>query len=443
MATKFTDQQIETIQSLYSTGMSVNKIAKEMGCAFDTVKKVISDFESRYHKKGLLCPDTTKLKFMVESNQFGLQDICDEFGVSRIVVPRWIEENNFKMVRKKPPTKLPQDVHDKLSDKKWINYNYTEHGTKKLGDILGIADGTVGRYLEAHGIDRDATFSCSSSRPEQELASILSEYLAIETNKRTILDNRFELDIWIPDKNIAIEFNGLYWHREEIKGKNYHYDKWKACQEKGIRLIQIWEDDWMYKKDIVLSSLFTKIGISNSPKVGARKCEIVSLDKDISLDFLDHTHIQGSVPGSIRLGLVYGEHLVACMVLKKFITHYELVRYSTSINVMGGFTKLLTYFERTFNPTKLVTFADLCISDGSLYEKTGFRFEQLIRPDYKYYVGNRRVHKFNYRKSRFRSDDSLKFDYSMTERELAKLNGLHRVYEAGKIRYVKIYTDDI
>ena len=98
---------------------------------------------------------------------------------------------------------------------------------------------------------------------------------------------------------------------------------------------------------------------------------------------------------------------------------------------------MVRFVESNYKYRQLETFADLAYSDGGLYETTGWTKRKVLNPDYTYLKSGKRVHKFNYRKSRFSSDPSLHFETGMTERELAKLNGLHRVYDAGKAKYVK------
>lgn len=105
---------------------------------------------------------------------------------------------------------------------------------------------------------------------------------------------------------------------------------------------------------------------------------------------------------------------------------------------LGGFTKLLTYAEREYTPSRFITFADHCISDGGLYEGNGFVVDKTLPPDYMYVVGDRREHKFDYRLKRFRNDPDLKYVEGLTERELAALNGLVRVWDAGKTRFVRV-----
>src|SRR5690606_23129447 len=124
--------------------------------------------------------------------------------------------------------------------------------------------------------------------------------------------------------------------------------------------------------------------------------------------------------------------LRAVLVIKKTGKPGELSieRYATAGTVAGGFTKLLRHAEKTLKPCRWVTFADLSVSDGGLYEKTGFVVDAVLPPDYSYVVQGRRVHKFNYRIARFKKDSQLLYQEGLSERELAELNGLYRVWDS-------------
>lgn len=285
-----------------------------------------------------------------------------------------------------------------------------------------------------------------TSRAEDDLYIFIRAFCPdAEQSRRNLLGDRSELDIYIPSARLGIEFNGLYWHSETFKSRTAHADKYTAAKAQGIRLIQIWEDDWRDKRPIVEAMLRHKLGASAQPKVAARSCEVENLEKAESDLFLSSHHIQGSVGATIRIGLQHPEHgLVAVMLLKKngrSGRSWTLVRYATSAIVPGGFTRLLAHAERELpSGATLLTFADLEISDGGLYERHGFTVETVLAPDYKYVWKRSRTHKFNFRKRRFQVDPDLQFDPDLTERELATLNRIPRVYDSGKIRYSKIVT---
>lgn len=284
------------------------------------------------------------------------------------------------------------------------------------------------------------------SRLELSIKSYISTLIPeneFECSNRTIL-KPFELDFVFPSRNMAIEVNGLYWHSEKFgKDSNYHYEKWKKCKDQGLQLITIWEDDWRDNREVVEKVIAHKLGVSNVEKVGARKTyvdEKVSFNEASTL--LNKNHIQGEAVGSHYVGLRKKENkdLVAIMVLQKASSDskkFDLIRYGTDRIVVGGFTKLLNFAENELKAEEISTFSDNEISDGSLYSNHGFVKVKELKPDYKYIHRLTRKHKFLFRKERFKNNPNLKYQEGMTERELAELNGLYRIYDSGKIKWVK------
>lgn len=303
--------------------------------------------------------------------------------------------------------------------------------------------------------DRSRGFGCPLcanhvSKAEQEIRDFLVGLgLMVEPSNRTILNGK-EIDLYIPQRNFGIEFNGIYWHTEnQGKDKNYHYDKYALAKSKGITLLQIWEDDWRDRKSVIMKALAHKLNkfdifaqthpeyVDELQRIGARKTSVISLTTNESKEFLDSHHIQGFSSGSYYLGLndTAGK-LRAVLVLKKEgLNDLNIIRYATNGLIQGGFTKLMKHATKEYSPHSFVTFADHCISDGGLYANNGFAVDKRIDPDYMYVVNGERKHKFGYRLKRFRDDPMLIWQDGLTERELAALNGLERIWDAGKTKY--------
>lgn len=288
-------------------------------------------------------------------------------------------------------------------------------------------------------------FNSGISAMEKDFGRFLELILpdiVIESNVRGVISPK-ELDFYVPELGIAFEFNGLYWHSSDRKAKDYHYNKWLACKDKSIQLITIWEDDWRDKRDVVEKMVSHKVGASDGVRMYARKTYIDSDVKyaDASV-LLNGNHIQGAAAGSTYVGLRSKEDdsLVAVAVLReKDLQTAELVRYATGVQVVGGFTKILKWVELNLGYSQVETFSDNEISDGSLYSSHGFLKVSELSPDYKYLDGGRRRHKFLYRKDRFESVGGLLFEAGLSELELAGLNGLLRVYDSGKVKWVKVF----
>ena len=341
------------------------------------------------------------------------------------------------------PTIPPQVLRSRATETwgdRWVYFEDTfTGGIKSIGRFGCSEHGDYHQYLENHIRGFVGCRSCvqtGTSRGEEELADFIESFVDIKRSVRGIIPS-MELDIFIPSMNIAVEFNGVYWHSEKFKDKNYHYHKYQACKEIGVNLYQVWEDDWTHRKDILKRHITQVLGASREEKVSARNTEIRNINYTESKTFLNQWHIQGSARASVYLGTFHGEELVAVTAFKSRGDDYELVRYATSCQVRGGHSKSVAFFERNYTYDNLVTFADLTFGSGNLYRTSGWEEDSVIPPDYSYLVGDSRKHKFGFRKSSFRNNPSLKFEEGMTEGELAQLNGLIRVYDAGKIRFIK------
>jgi len=268
----------------------------------------------------------------------------------------------------------------------------------------------------------------------------------IITSDRKILDGK-ELDIYLPDLNLAFEFNGIYWHNELHKDKNYHLDKTNKCLEKNIHLVHIYEDDWNYKQDIIKSMILNKLG-KNENRIYARKTEIKDLsdkkyNKLIRI-FLDENHLQGFVGSKVKLGLFYNDNLVSLMTFgqkrlfmkskSKTDNEYELLRYCNVLNtnVIGGASKLFKYFVKNYDIVSITTFADRSHSQGNLYETLGFKFIHKTQPNYFYVINKKRKHRFGFRKNVLVEQG---YDKEMTEHEIMLSRNIYRIFDSGSLKY--------
>lgn len=276
-----------------------------------------------------------------------------------------------------------------------------------------------------------------TSNAERDLSAFVSSLGVEVRDHHRQIDPRYEYDVTVPALKIAIEFNGLYWHSIKHKPKNYHLDKTLAAEAAGWSVIHVWEDDWRDRREVVERMLARKLGVSTEERLNARDLEFRLVPSPHARKFLDANHIQGAGGGSWRGGLFRGDEVVALMLMKsRGGGDWELTRFATSSIVRGAHSRLLKRAIEELAPKSIVTFADRCVSDGGLYEDAGFVVDGEIAPDYMYSShGATREHKFNYRLKRFREDSDLKYVEGLTEWELAELNNLHRVYDAGKVRW--------
>lgn len=253
-----------------------------------------------------------------------------------------------------------------------------------------------------------------------------------------------ELDVYIPKLKLAFEFDGVYWHNELNKENNYHLNKTELCEEKGIQLIHVFEDDWIYNKNIVKSIILSKL--NKNKNIYARKCEIKEIKNGLYREFLDHNHIQGYINSKVKIGLFYEKELVSLMgfgnyrvAMGKKITkkdEYELLRFCNklNINVIGGASKIFKYFVDNYKPKEITTYADRSWSQGDLYKKLGFEFIGKTQPNYYYVIDGIRNYRFNFRKDKLIKQG---FDPNKTEHEIMLERKIYRIYNSGNLKFKK------
>ncbi len=281
------------------------------------------------------------------------------------------------------------------------------------------------------------------SKPENSLKLFISEIYdnTLELNRRIFLNGK-EIDIYLPDLKIGFEFNGIYWHNELQKDKDYHLEKTELAENNNIKLIHIYEDDWYYKKDIIKSRIKNILNLSDN-KIYARKCDIKEINTKEEKDFLEKNHIQGYTPSKIKYGLYYNNELVSLMtfsVLRKALgqisieNEYELLRFCTILNtnVIGGADRLFKHFIKEYNPIRIISYADRSWSKGNLYYKLGFNFINNTPPNYWYVVDGIKKHRFNYRKDVLVKEG---YDSNMTEHEIMMSRKIYRIYDSGSLKF--------
>lgn len=279
--------------------------------------------------------------------------------------------------------------------------------------------------------------SQQTSKAERELGIYIQSIYTgwIEFSDRSILKGK-ELDIVLPDLGLAFEYNGVYWHREDVKGKNYHLNKTTAVENFGYQLIHVNEYEWQTKQPIVRSRIKALLGFSN--KIYARKCTIKEVDSIEAASFLNVNHIQGNCISKYRYGLYLGDNLVSLMTFgtPRFNSNYtyELIRYCSILDhtVIGGASKLLKAF-RTLHSGSILSYADKRWSKGNLYSKLGFTFSHNSAPNYRYYKDTDSLSRQQCQKHKLVEQG---YDPKLTEKEIMKERGYHAMYDSGNSVWV-------
>lgn len=386
--------------------------------------------------------------------------ICKEHGKFRVNLH---EHLSYKFGGCKKCNKLYKTTI-KLDRQKWINKCSVIHDKKYNYDLVSESfsqHDKVTIICPLHGAFKKSAYvhysqgcpKCSKeltnagkSKKEEQLFKFISTIYkgAIERNvKFNCEGHNREIDIYLPEKQLGIEFNGIYWHSELKKKRNYHQEKMILLQKKGIRLIQIFENEWVnpLTKTIIKSILNNVLGNCNN-KYYARKCQIKNVSFNEYREFLKMNHLQGVAPASIIKGLFVKNELVSLMSFGK--NRYkkdnslELIRFCNKLNsvVVGGFSKLLTHvIEEHKQYDTITTFCDLRFFQSKTYIERGFEIQYITKPNY-FYVKRTNLNKFS-RVSCMKhkiKDKFNFFDAEKTESENMLLNGFYRIFDAGNVK---------
>lgn len=375
---------------------SIEQIAKELNISITPVIKhlkkhnlyQLNDARRRNTKANLLLKNKDQLVSLYETNT--LEQIAQTAGTTKATVSRWFK---FHQIETKPSNSYERKIK-RISNEENTLYQY----------IKSIYDGEI------------------------------------QQSNRSILNGK-ELDILIPAKNIAIEYNGLYshhyrpWEEKEclIKNSKYHLNKTLECEKRGVQLLQFYSDEWNFKRSIVESIIRSKLNLNK--RIYARNCNIIDVTTYDKNNFLNEFHFQGEDKSSIKLGLIYENDLVAIMTFAKsrFNRAYdwELTRFcvKSGISVTGGFSKLLKAFKESHNGS-IISYADRRYSNGNVYLKNGFKLLHINSPSY-YYVDKNFLRRVN----RMRFQKKIIGAYECTEYEKAREMGFEKIWDCGTLVY--------
>lgn len=278
-----------------------------------------------------------------------------------------------------------------------------------------------------------------TSSAELEILNFVKSLIDKDVINKYRINNK-EIDIYIPELQIGIEYNGIYWHSSKFKEHNYHLMKTELSEEHGIQLIHIYSDVWENKKEIIKSILKSKLN-TQSNKIYARNCEVRHANSKESNKFLEENHIQGKDNAGIRYGLYHNDILVALMTFKRSHRskgrYMELKRFTSLLNltVVGGFSKLLKYASDELKED-IVTFADRSFTSlNNVYTKNGFELVGTIKPNYKYLVNGILESREKFQKHKL-NEILSEFDSELSEKENMNRNGFYEVYDSGNFKYI-------
>lgn len=402
----------------------------------EIAEKAKATMLSRYGvEKALESPEIyTKMCDALEQKH-GVRNVMLLKSVRDDLAARNIERYGWPSPNQKHFGKMASEI---LTDPEKFKIQFEHMSLREVSLKLGIAYDTARKWCVKHGVE------LSHSTYEDAIAKFLQDQgLNVRRTDRKLI-KPYELDIAIDDCKLAIEFCGLYWHSERHnKSSDYHLNKLTRIKENGWRLITIFEDEWLYKREIVEQRLLHAIGRSTKG-VPARKLMIRNLSANEAKTFLDKHHTQGGgAYGFVNYGACDGDTIVAVMTFAKprvalgrKTGAVELLRFATDgRNHPGVASRLFSAFIKEYSPDEIISYADRRWSEGDFYAKLGFVFERNTPPNYWYFHASKpvREYRFKYRKDKIKN--LVEGGESMTERQIMIELGYTRIWDCGHAKF--------
>jgi hypothetical protein len=329
------------------------------------------------------------------------------------------------------------EVQTRFEETQKVHLISTLETYKTQNSLLEISCNTCGEKDHVSLFNFQRCWRCKrcdplGSRPQVEILDFVRKHCYAESSTRKIIPP-LEIDVWVPEKSVGIEYHGLYWHSKSSKDQ-VHAKKQKLASKKGIRLLQFFSDEWRDKRNICESMIGNVLGLNQ--KLNARDCQVVNLSSKESSQFVDDNHISGATRAKFHVGLIHRKlGLVAVgtariPIQKKWGNVLELARmcFLQNTTVRGGASKLLKEIlklsiESGFDG--LLSYADLRTGTGNVYAKCGMKLVGETKPSYWYTDGQVRFDRF-----KFRAQSGF------TEKQVAENNNVRPIWGCGNSVYL-------
>ena len=311
-----------------------------------------------------------------------------------------------------------------------------------VAEKLGVHEETVRRNFKKLDISMDNAQHKYKSKVERELHHL---FPSGEIHNRMVLGNK-ELDLYFPEKKVALEYNGSYWHSEIYRDKYYHQNKAILCGKAGVQLIQIFENEWsnIDCRNKLIKYIRGLLDLDKPTILYARQLEIKEIDGNEADDFCNKHHLQNSSLSSIRIGAYYDNRLVSLMTFGKPRFNddyeYELIRYCNDLDyrIVGGAERIFNYFIKNYNPLSVITYSDMSKFTGMVYLKLGFTLDsdRFTEPGYMWYNKDTKEHINRYSTQKNKLVKIGLGESNQTEEEIMHNLGYIKVYTCGNIKFI-------
>lgn len=438
-STKWSSEDVEQLKNLYESGVSCEDISRKLNRSVGSIytKISISPFLSTRNKLWTNEDDN----LLKEKLNLGLtnDEIANLLNRTKSSISRRLSLLGIARDKNKSNEEFVNDVKNKfpnievlgdyVTSKTKVLVKYTDCGHTAEVEPNGLLSSNKNSHCRV-------CFPKGTSKGQMELEDYLKDIgVNFITKDREVLNGK-ELDIFIPDHLLGIEYNGEYWHSDSKKDHDNLYTKTILAENYCIDLVHIWEHEWQTKQNIVKSRLAGILGLNK--RIFARKTNVRVINWSLAQEFLDKCHIQGSgSPTNINLGLYLQDELIALMTFGKprfnSAYEYELVRYCSILNtnIVGGAGKLLKYFIKEYKPKNIISYSDRRWGRGNLYRKLGFIMINRTEPNYFYFKGTKKISRYQAQKHKLEKLIPEYYDPSKTENDMMSNAGYIKCYDCG------------
>ena len=422
---------INDIKNDIARGMKISPLMKKYNMSRPKLKKLLADNNIEFNSKVSM---RTKPSYEdlyhnhITLNQ-NVQTLCKHYNTHPKIIKEWFKYYNIS--RNYIRHKRCQRILTKAE-------LYDLHINKKLSFTtiakqLGTSDVTIGNWAKEYGIS-NILYSAGTSKPEQELRDFISNYIPCKKDRSAVPG--YELDLFIPEKRIAFEYNGLYWHTEDKVGRLYHLHKQRAAEKCGIKLFHIFSNELDEKADVVKSIVLSKLNFYKEI-IYARNC-VLSINHSETRNFLNKNHLQGAPTNiALSISLLFNDEIVGCISYGRHHRNHnknEIILnrlcFKTNTQIIGGAKRLFTNSLAHLNQyEKIVSWSDNRWSDGSVYKHLDFTLSKELPIQYWYYKSGQLYSMQSKQKK------VINCPLNMTEREYMLQQGYNRIWDCGKKRW--------
>ena len=429
---------IELINNFLSEHPNTKQFFFEQTCLNKYGVKNVFTLSSTQEKREQTCKQNYGVNYPLQlnTNKQKLSKLQKEKTEQQITQRKKTLENNIAEYEK------TNNCISAVNLCKKYNLSYKSYHIGEIARLLNIEYFLFKNslFISNDNIQQIVDFACKnkiSSCGEKQIKDYIQSIYngTVLCNTRNVIKPK-ELDIFIPEKKIAIEYNGLYWHSDNFIDSNFHLNKTKECEKQGIRLIHIFEDMWLFKQDICKSIIASALGIYQK-KIYARKCNWKAVDNNVAKLFLEQNHIQGAINAKYNFGLYYNNELVqiACWGQNRFSNNeLELLRMCSKLNtqVIGGFSKIIKHSLPLLPAKQFISYVDKSLFDKKGYIATNFTPIKESKPSYFYVKKGSLIRENRIKYQKHKLPTLLEnYDKTLTEKQNMKNNEYMLIYDCG------------